>query len=78
MKEDDLQRLSELLGKEIDALPKDGKERSISITVGGNNSGNISLGGTQIVFHPQERTRTWGDLAVSELLSHLAVSYTHL
>jgi len=71
VKEDDLQRLSEMLGKEIDALPKDGKERSISITVGGNNSGNISLGGTQIVLHPQERKRTWGDLAVSELLNHL-------
>ncbi|PKF70427.1 hypothetical protein CW360_14100 [Pseudomonas fluvialis] len=72
MKDDDLQKLSELLGKEIDALPKDGKEHSISITVGGNNSGNISLGGTQIVFNSQGQKRTWADLAVSELLNHLA------
>lgn len=71
MKDDDLMTLAEKLAKEIEALPNDGKERSLSVTVGGNNSGNISLGGTQIVFSPQEKQRTWADLNTSELRAEL-------
>ncbi|WP_312466981.1 hypothetical protein [Stutzerimonas nitrititolerans] len=72
MKDDDLMALAEKLGKEIEAMPKDGKERSISITVGGNNTGNISVGGTQIVFNPREQQRSWADLDLAELRAHLA------
>lgn len=71
MKDDDLMTFAGQLAKEIEALPKDGKEHSLSITVGGNNSGNISLGGTQIVFSPQEKQRSWADLSDSELRSEL-------
>lgn len=71
MKDDDLMTLAEKLAKEIDALPKDGKEHSISITVGGNNSGNIALGGTQIVLSQGEQQRSWVDLDAAELFAHL-------
>lgn len=77
MKDDDLMRLADKLAKEIEALPDDGKERSISITVGGSNSGNISLGGTQIVVNPQERKRAWADLTLSELKAELAYWQAH-
>ena len=69
MKENDLLRLAE---KEIEGLPDDGKERSISITVSGDNSGNIAIGGTHIVLESQRRKRTWADLTPTELQSALA------
>lgn len=72
MKDDDLLALAEKLGKEIDALPKDGKEREISITVGGNNTGNIAVGGTQIVVNPATREPSWSDLDPADLRRHLA------
>lgn len=74
MKDEDLIELAKKLGEEIDALPNDGKEHEISITVGvgGSNTGNISVGGTQIVVNPKERKLTWADLESSELRRSLA------
>lgn len=71
MKDDDLIALAEKLGKEIDSLPKDGKEREISITVGGSNRGNISVGGTQIVVNSAAREPRWSDLEPADLRRHL-------
>ena len=72
MRDEDLIELAKKLGEEIDALPKDGKEHEISITVGGSNSGNISVGGTQIVINPKTRELTWADLESSDLRKYLA------
>lgn len=72
MKEADLMALAEKLGNEIDSLPKDGKEREISLTVGGSNTGNISLGGTQIVVNPASHAPNWTELSVADLRAHLA------
>lgn len=71
MKDDDLLKVARALSVEIDAQPKDGKEHAIKVLVGGNNSGNISVGGTQIVFNPREKKRSWADLDLSELRAHL-------
>ena len=59
MKENDLLRLAEKLGKEIEGLPDDGKERSISITVSGDNSGNIASGASALgrISHRQNYSR---------------------
>ena len=72
MRDKDLIELAKKLGEEIDALPKDGKEHEISITVGGSNTGNISVGGTQIVVNSKERELTWADLESSDLRRYLA------
>ncbi|WP_312679852.1 hypothetical protein [Stutzerimonas nitrititolerans] len=72
MKDDDLMALAEKLGKEIEAMPKDGKEREISITVGGSNTGNISVGGTQIVVNSTAREPSWSDLDPADLRRQLA------
>ena len=72
MKDDDLMALAEKLGKEIDALPKDGKEREISITVGGKNTGNITVAGTQIVVNPAAKEPSWADLDPAALKKQLA------
>ncbi len=45
---EEIRTLGAILAKEINSLPKDGQPHSISVTVGGDQAGNISLGGTQI------------------------------
>ncbi len=70
MQEQDLAGLAERLGKEIESLPKDGKEHTIKIKIEGANTGNISLGGTQITIHSQQQQqneKTLSDLSIAEL-----------
>lgn len=49
----DLAALAQRLGKEIESLPVDSKE-PFSITIGRDNAGNISLGGSHISIHITE------------------------
>jgi len=73
MKDDDLMKVARALAMEIDAQPKDGKEHAIRVLVGGDNAGNISVGGTQVVINPTaRRQRTWADLSFDELHARLA------
>lgn len=67
--DEELKKLGAILAEKIGALPHDGKPHSLSVTVGGDQAGNISLGGTQINIQsvsPRPR-KTWDDLDISEL-----------
>lgn len=73
MRDGDLMEVARALAKEIEAQPLDGKERSISVSIGGTNSGHITIGGTQVVIGRSEPSRiTWGDLSDEELNARLA------
>lgn len=71
MKHDELMELAEKIAANIEEQPKDGRERSITITVGGNNGGHISIGGTQVVVGSKESRREWTDLTDEELRQEL-------
>ncbi|HEY0286274.1 MAG TPA: hypothetical protein VGC62_04585 [Pseudomonas sp.] len=71
MNDDDLMKMARALAAEVEAQPQDGQERSISVTIGGNNGGHITIGGTQIVISSPERERSWHDLSTEELREHL-------
>lgn len=77
MKDDDLLEVARALAKEIEAQPLDGQERSISVSIGGANSGHITIGGTQVVIgRPEPRPRTWSEQSEEELKARLSQEKT--
>ncbi|MFU3244833.1 hypothetical protein ACM78Z_14585 [Pseudomonas aeruginosa] len=72
---EEIRMLGAILAKEINSLPKDGQPHAISVTVGGDQAGNISLGGTQIniqaVSTSPARVRTFDDYNAGELRERL-------
>jgi len=77
--EQDLAALAARLSKEIGSLPLDSEGRPIQITIGGNNAGNISLGGTQITIQPSPiATSSYEDASedvLRENLRHYKAEY---
>jgi hypothetical protein len=70
LSDEDLKKLAVILAREIGSFPNDGKQHELSVTVGGDQKGNISLGGTQINIQAV-RELTWDDLSPNQLRSQL-------
>ena len=70
LSDEDLKKLASILAREIGAFPNDGKPHALSVTVGGDQKGNLSLGGTQINIQAV-RKLTWDDLGPTQLKSQL-------
>ncbi|WP_140921062.1 hypothetical protein [Limnobaculum xujianqingii] len=62
-----IEDLANQIASTLESLPNDGKERQMTITIGGNNHGTVVMGSNITINPPPERVREPQDMSTSEL-----------